>query len=459
MREPQGGPRGSEGDAREGPSHSPLRPVRWLLAIALLLLAIAAVGVATLLIDPDRYKGAIESAVQRETGRPLVLEGHLRLAWFPWLGVRTGAARLGHPAGAVGPDLLDWQSAAVRVRLLPLLLHRRLEVARIEITGADIHLRRAADGAGNWDDLIARFSAGHQTPRAASTPPAAPAPPTTWAGLDLIDSSLQYDDERSHEQVTLTGWRLDVGPWRAGAPLSVSTRFLLHVRTLQPSASRAGSGVGFNGGGSSSGGAGNGRVSGEGGSALQLPAAGVRVAVDVPRLQIRATPLEVEAPHWSLDVAESKLQGTLEARREAGGPVSAGGSLQAAVPSVRSLGRALGIALPTLHDPAALGALSLSGSWRWQHGGLSVQPLSAKLDDTTLTGWIAHSGGPRATWTFALRADQIDFGRYLTRPARPQQPVSLPVSSLRALRARGTLELERATLNGTTLRNVRLKVQ
>lgn len=415
------------------------------VAAAVVLLAVAAALIATLLINPDRYKGEIEAAVQRATGRPLVLEGHLRLTWFPWLGVRTGAGRLGNPPGAGGPDLLDWQSAQVRVRLLPLLLHRRLEVGRIRLVGADIHLRRRPDGGGSWDDLVARLKSGNPTsPAAVSTPAAArtsSASPITLAGLDLERSSLDYVDEHSREHVRLAGWQLDIGPLSAGEPLSLRTRFVLHAEAPGPPAVVPVA-------------TGTGAKARTGAGGWRAPAAGVALSLDVPRLSLQATPLEATAPQWSLQVGDARLHGAADVRRDVAGHLTASGSLTAAVPSLRQLAQTLGIALPALEDPAALGSLTLSGSWRYRGGALTVKPLAAKLDSTTLTGWIAWAGG----WTFALRADEIDFGRYRTR-SNQQTPFKLPVRALRALHAQGTLQLDRAQIDGTTLEDARLQVQ
>lgn len=410
-----------------------MRVLRWVLGItaAGVLLAVAAVLIATLVVNPDRYRGAIERAVRRETGRPFVLAGHLQLTWFPWLGLRMGPGQLGNPPGTAGPDLLDWRSADVRVRLLPLLLHRQLEVGRIRIGGADIHLRRGLHGRGNWEELIARLRSG-TGPGAARTA-SRPAPATTLGGVDLADSALDYVDARTGEHVRLTGWQLRIGPYRAGAPLSVSTSFVLHA-------------------GNSAAGASAGR------RPLRLPPAGVRVSLDVPRLQVQATPLQVAAPRWSLQVADAKLQGALHASRNASGQLTASGSLAAAVSSLRELAQTLGVSIPAVEDPAALAALSLSGSWSYRHGALDVRPLTARLDSTTLTGWVARSGGAKPMWTFALEANQVDFGRYLTR-SKSRKPPQLPVSALRALRAEGTIEVGRAQIAGTTLRDLRLQVQ
>ncbi|HWF98879.1 MAG TPA: AsmA family protein [Steroidobacteraceae bacterium] len=442
----------SGGGAPDGPSRGPRGAARWVLGIAaaLVLLVVLVVGaalIATRVINPDHYKGEIESAVRHATGRPLVLEGRLRLTWFPWLGVRTGAARLGSPPGSGGPDLLDWQSARIRVRLLPLLLHRQLEIGRIRIVGADIHLRRAADGRGSWDDLLARLKPATNTtphPSGNTRGPAAPSP--TLAGLDLEGSSLDYVDERSREHINLTGWQLSVGAWSAGEPFSLSTRFLVHADPLgaraatltagTPTAGAAGVRTGNDVGG------------------LRLPAAGVAVSLAVPQLKVQAAPLEAAAPRWTLQVGEAKLQGAAAVSRNAAGALTASGALTAIVPSLRQLASTLGVGMPVLADPAAPGPLSLTGNWSYQGGALEVRPLTVKLDSTTLTGWLAWSGA----WTFALRADQIDFGRYLTR-SQQHEPLELHASALRALHARGTIVLDRARIDGTTLEDARLQVQ
>lgn len=461
-----------------------MRAVRWILGIAaaVVLLVVAAALIAMLFINPDLYKGEIESAVRHETGRPFVLEGHLRITWFPWLGVRTGAARLGNPPGAVGPDLLDWQSAELRIRVLPLLLHRQLDVGRIHISGADIHLRRGPGGEGNWDDILARLHSG-SAKKTASSPGAAgssssSAWPARWAGLALENSSLDYVDGRSLLHVSLTDWQLSVGPWRTAEPLSVSTSFALHAGRLGARSSAAAMTTASTSTSTSTTASASASASATTGAAgaFLLPAAGVPVSIDVPRLRIEtpeARPLEVIAPRWALRVADAQLEGAIDANRDVAGHVTASGSLTAAVPSLRGLARTLGVGMPEVEDPAALGALQLSCTWSYRDGALAVEPLTAHLDSTTITGWVKYSGSrsapapasavastraPGYAWTFALRADQVDFARYLTQ-AKEQKPLELPVSALRALRARGTLELERARIDGTTLKDVRLQVQ
>ncbi len=179
-----------------------MKALRWSLGIlaALVLLIVLAALIATQLINPNDYRGEADRLVSRDTGRPFVIEGHLRLGWYPWLTLGIGAARLGNPPGMRGPDLLEWRSARVPVRLLPLLLHRRIELGTIRVSGADIHLWRNAQGVGNWQHLLVSSRASGSA--------SSPAPPI--GGLILEDATLEF--AAASGTIRLRRWQLHVGP-------------------------------------------------------------------------------------------------------------------------------------------------------------------------------------------------------------------------------------------------------
>ncbi len=387
-----------------------MRIVRWLLGIVavLVLLAAAAVLIVALAINPDHYRGAIDRQVSLATGRPFVIEGNLRLSWFPWLAVRVGAARLGPAPGRPGPDLIDWRSARVSVRLLPLLLHRQLDVGQIRLRGADIHLWREPDGQGNWQHLLAR-------PNSQTATPALPA----FGGLDIADGTLHFADGAA-SPITLSHWQLRVSAWQSGKPLTVSSRFLLRG--------------GF------------------------LPRAGVPVRLRLKRLRFRSAPLAIAAPAVWLSVADVTMRSTATVTDGTIG-LDANGSLALTVPSVRHLITLLNIKTRLPQDPAALGKLSLTARWRLRNDTLVIDPLTARLDATTLTGWVDRSGGLQPLWRFDLDANRIDFGHYLPPTRKHPKPFVLPLKALRALHARGTLTVGRGSYHGTTLRDIRLEVQ
>ena len=389
-----------------------MRALRWILAVlaVLAVLLVVAVFAVTRLVNPDDYRAEAQRLVSRYAGSPFVIEGHVRLTWFPWLGVRVGAARLASPPDQPGPDLIDWRSARLSVRLVPLLLHRRVEIGTIELDGADIHLRRDPNGRANWQGLLARSPPG-------AAPSSSPSVPVV-GGLILRDATLHYSQPGLG--VDLTHWQLHVSAWRPGSTLAVSTRFVAQ--------------------------------------GAELPATGVPVAFAVRGVRVQATPLSISAPTISLQIAAAVLRGAARLDDAATGPEGEG-SLSLHVPSVRGLIGELGIKARLPKDPGALGALSLSGRWRLHGGTFAIQPLSARLDATRLAGWLRRSAGPEALWTFALSADEIDFGRYLPPTRKHPKPFTLPLAQLRSLHARGTLTIARATIAGATMRDVRLAVE
>src|SRR5580698_8292583 len=108
-----------------------------------------------LLVNPNAYKGKIAAAVKESTGRELKLPGDIKLSVLPWVALELGPASLGNPPGFSDEPFLSFAHASVRVRLLP-LLHQRLEVARIEVDGLDLRLRKNAHGRGNWQIEVAQ---------------------------------------------------------------------------------------------------------------------------------------------------------------------------------------------------------------------------------------------------------------------------------------------------------------
>ena len=386
-----------------------MKALRWslgILGVLVLLIGLAAL-IATELINPNDYRGEAERLVSRYTGRPFVIEGDLRLGWYPWLTLGIGAARLGNPPGMRGPDLIEWRSALVPVRLLPLLLHRRIELGTIRVSGADIHLWRNAQGVGNWQHLLV------SSPAAGAA--SGPAPPI--GGLVLDDATLVF--AAATGTVRLRRWQLHVGAVRPGRPFSLRTRFILQ--------------------------------------APKVPPAGVPIHFAARDLRAQSAPLDFTAPHWTLTVASAALSGALQFA-EAGAQPRASGAIALTVPSLRGLIGQWGLKMRLPKDPAALGALSLSGRWRLQGGALRIEPLTARLDATTLTGWAQRCGGAAPSWSFDLHANQINFSNYLPPSRKQPKPLQLPLAMLRALRAQGTLTISRATYGRTSMRDLRLQV-
>jgi AsmA protein len=377
---------------------------------SLLLLLVLTVIVMTSVIDPNQYRSKVEAIVGDLAGRPLVIDGNLQVTWYPWLGVRTGNAHLANLPGVLGPPIAEWSSVAVAAKLLP-LLKGQVVVDRIRLQSPHIHLRRDPQGHVNWEPL--------GPPPSPATPAAKRVPPQV-AGLEVTDGMLEYVDEMTGLKVNLSNVYLDIGEWQAAQPLPVHARFLVHNDSLPPS--------------------------------------GVWVQADAPELTVRLDPLNVEAPKLSIRIADAQINGDLGANTSPEALVTHG-SLTLHVPSARKLAHDLALDQTLPHDPTTLGPLELTTQWSYTSGALTAKPLTLKLDGVTFDGWMERSAPPKSAWRFELHGDHIDLSRYLNVDSKKKKPFELPVESLRAINANGSLVFDRAELADAHLTDVRLKLQ
>jgi len=164
-----------------------VRTVRILAGTAGAIIVLIAVGLLAVwwLVNPNDYKGRIADSVKESTGRELVLKGDIKLSVFPWIALELGPASLGNPPGFGAEPFLAFNHAAVRVKLLPLLA-KRLEIARVELDGLDLRLRKNAQGAGNWEG----FGKGNKP--APGTPDTVSGPLPKLAGIRVTQGRVSY---------------------------------------------------------------------------------------------------------------------------------------------------------------------------------------------------------------------------------------------------------------------------
>jgi len=125
------------------------RRVWWLSAAALLvLLPVAALGIAVTLLDPNDYKPQIVAAVQQATGRTLSLGGPLRISRSLWPTIEVMDLTLANLPGGTRPDLARAERIVAQLSL-PALLRRRIEVSKLTLEGPNI-LFEFVGGKPNW---------------------------------------------------------------------------------------------------------------------------------------------------------------------------------------------------------------------------------------------------------------------------------------------------------------------
>jgi AsmA protein len=225
-------------NAKRSPTRRVLRFVAFGLLNLVVLIVVVAL-VAPLFFDPNDYKDEIAEQVKARTGRDLSIVGDMSFSVLPWLGVSTGEIRLGNAPGFGDAPFATFDSADVRVKLMP-LFSRDVQMDTIHVRGLELNLMRDASGNSNWDDLAA---AGQPAPDAATgaapgaAPDAAPAAdggPARGAlaafalgGVNIEDAQISYTDAVTGERISLTQVDLRTGEVALGEPVnaSVSLRF------------------------------------------------------------------------------------------------------------------------------------------------------------------------------------------------------------------------------------------
>jgi AsmA protein len=446
---------------------------RWILGIVagLVLLAVLTVLAVTLFVDPNRFRGQIESAVARATGQPFKIAGDLEISWYPWLALRMGPAQFGKAIGSKEPPIVEWEAARVGAKLIP-LTQGELIIDRVRLEGPRFHLVRRADGRSNWDDVIASIKARSRAPSAG--PDTVPGP--TIAGFEVRDGTLEYIDERTARHVGISAWDLTVGEWRAGATFPVETKFTYRTEPSQAADSSGGkrakrkalpplqADVQFGARVHVSNDANDIDLFGlestnrlSGGS---LPEKGLPITLQVSRMAARLSPLDIAISEVAARAGDARVTASIQAGET--GPEKAlyvRGPVSLQIRSVREFLPELGVKAPLPLDKDTVGALNLTSLWEWKEGAVAVSAIDLQLDETHFNGDLMRASGEDPVWTFTLHGDKIGLSRYVAIEDTSKEPFELPLAALRAMKVQGELTFDQAWLADAQMKNVRMRVE
>jgi len=105
--------------------------IRWRWIVSLLLLpfvvAAAVLIAAVVTTDPNNYKPQITDAVERATGRGVVLNGPVRVGRSLWPTIELDDVSLANLPGGTRPDMVHAEHVEARLSL-PALLNRRIDL-------------------------------------------------------------------------------------------------------------------------------------------------------------------------------------------------------------------------------------------------------------------------------------------------------------------------------------------
>ena len=184
-----------------------------LTALLLVILTIPAfIGLFLYLVDANRFKGEIIQYVKEQTQRDLVLQGDLKLTFFPKLGLDSGKMSLSQRNSA--KEFASINNTRLYIAWLP-LLKKKLVLERVEIDGIRANLTRFKDGTTNYDDLLIRDET---------------LSPVTFDidGVRITNSSINWQDEMKWQRIALQDIQLETGRLADTVPSQMTASFHLN---------------------------------------------------------------------------------------------------------------------------------------------------------------------------------------------------------------------------------------
>jgi len=402
----------------------PVKIVAILAGVVVGLIVLAIVLVA-IFVDPNRYRDDIIRAVKTHTGRDFQIEGKLKLSFFPWLGLETGALQLANAPGFGKEPFARVESAGIKVELLP-LLRKEVRVDAIRLNGLNLNLAKNKDGHTNWEDLT--------KPQAKPAEPEKPKSPDAGAALaaftvnelDVRNANVVWDDQQSGARYAVRGLDLTSGNLLGTTPVPLKLAF--NLETGKPPVRNR----------------------------VELNArANIDVAkqtLNVPDLKLSAGPLTLNAT-----VAGAQLQDAPKFN----------GRVEIARINARDLLKQLGIAYAPA-DAKALTHVGLATRYNATTKSVALSDLTLTLDDTRLTGTASLASFSPLQPRFDLALDRIDIDRYLPAPAEANDkagkdnkdgaPVVIPLALLREFDTQGKLKIQTLKAFGIQSQDISIQV-
>jgi len=436
------------------------------LVLVLVLLVVAAAIILPMVIDPNDYKEQIVDQVKQQTGRDLQITGDLKLSVFPWLGVDIGALQLSNAEGFGDQPFAVVNSAAVRVKLMP-LLSRQLEVDTVGLDGLVLNLAKSKTGVTNWDDLTQGDAPAESAPSESSSGKGLAG--FSIGGVDISNARISWDDRSTGQLYTVDQFFLKSGAIQPGSPVDLELGAQLKSKEPELDAnSKLDSAVSVD------------EKAGMlylKGLNLQLDATSplfekgamsARLAADVG-LALDGQKVSVDG--LSITSEALQLTGRLQGSNLSDKPAFSG-TLSLAELNLREWLGGQGIALPETADPAVLSRFSADLELAAEGDLTRMNKVAIVLDDTNINGNASLKGSAIG---FDLDVDAINVDRYLppvkedaAAPAKESstgdakasgdEPL-LPVELLRSLNLNGSLKIGQLIINKLTAKQVQVTVK
>jgi AsmA protein len=449
------------------------------IVVGLLIAVIITLSLALpLFINPNDYKDKITSLVKEETGRTLTIDGNIGLSVFPWLGLEVNKVKLSNAPGFGTQPMARVGEVDIRVKLLPLVLHRKVEMSTVTLDGLQLDLARNRQGQTNWQDLIKPAPAAKTPATPQQAAPATGGPPIAGlaiGGVKVRNAKLVWNDAQAGTHYAVQDLSLTTGAIEPGKPFDLA--FKAHFQGGKPV---------VNGDISLSGKLWTSQsleqakvqdlhlaVQAKGGS---LPPDGLKADLTT-QAAIDLAKQTLDVPKLTLQAAGLTVHGDLKGTAISGPKARFTGTLKTDEFVPREVMANLGQTVPKTADPSVLAKAQASANLQASRTEAKIGDLKLRLDDSTVTGALGVRNFKAPAISFALNLDKIDLDRYLppatkgskgeaakaAAVATPATGVAagataLPVKELRKLNLEGTVNIGQLTAYKLHSSDIQLQV-
>ncbi len=438
---------------------------KWLaIAILIVVLLPVIIGVAvSVFIDPNDFKPQIIALIEKNTRGALKIDGTLGWAFFPSIGVDLNQVQFRLPEDGEKP-FANLDTVKLGVKVLP-LLRGAVEADGLVVDGLRLQLKVDPNGVSNWQQIMLESEAAAPTDnKPADTGGITVAPlAINIAKISIQNSAIHYVDQQAEggsyalNDVNFQSTDINVG----GTPFPLDMQFNVELGDPKLRSDT--------------------RIKGElsaNGRAQQFAINGLDVDLVLHgepfgdktvnlnvagkgQFDAKADTLALEQLKIDLaNVLKAKLQ--LTGKQITSKPLLTG-QFDIAPFDANKLLAALGMEPMQVANPNALTAISLNSSIAGPANSFIMNPLTFKLDGTTLTGQLGIKDLETSEYVIRLQGDKINLDDYSAPvvdgdEAAKAQPNAalLPLATLQPLLFNAQLGFKNVNASGLKLSDLNI---
>ncbi len=192
---------------------------------------------ALLFFDPNDYRDQLAQAASEKLGHQVIFEGPLDANYFPWLGLTAHNVKIEASNDISNKNLASVGELSFKVKTTP-LLRKEIQLDKILVTKAIIHLERNSKGQANWAPKGQPVGSENTTPdsepnsnldQSSNDSNATKALQIEISGIEISDSQVTYHDKKSNQLFDFRDLSLLTKEIRSNKPVDISGHFILQM--------------------------------------------------------------------------------------------------------------------------------------------------------------------------------------------------------------------------------------